>query len=85
MGKEAFKLKTVTPKALRIFSDNGLLNNDNAEFVGSATSVYLNPDKLIELCEAAFDEDFSEVDFEEIDLEKVNRGLRDFLQKALGG
>ncbi len=82
--KNGFKLKPTTPRGLRVLKLHGLLSNDNQEFVNSTTEVYIDPEKLREVCEAVFDEDFSKTDFDEIDLGMVNRGVRDFLLKALG-
>ena len=82
----AYQLKHVSPHAMRVLKEHGLLTNDNREWIGNITEVYLDPSSLKEVCAAVFQDDFSKLDFyKDVDLEKVNRGLRDFLLKALGG
>jgi len=85
MKQPAYKVKRITPRAMRLLKKHGLLANDNGEFVANITEVYLNEPVMREMCEAIFEDDFSNIDFEnDLDLEMVNRGLRDFLQRALG-
>lgn len=85
MGKKELQLKTVTPKALRVLKETGLLENDSKTYTANLLSTYLDIGQLKSVCEACFEGDFSKIDFDEIDLEPISKGIRDFLLKALGG
>lgn len=79
-----FRLKTVTPKALKVLQENGLLAEDTRQVAGRLLKISLAPEQLAQVCEAIFDEDFSGVDWEEFDLSKFTQGYNRFLLQFWG-
>jgi hypothetical protein len=84
MGKTTWKLKKVTPRAMKVLKVNGLLEVDNSKYIGNTIEIFLDDEKLKNVCTAVFDEDFSETDWDDVDLGAVNNGIRNFLSLALG-
>lgn len=82
--KEQFKLKTVTPKALKVLQENGLLAEDTRQVAGRLLKISIAPEQLQQVCEVIFDEDFSGVDWEEFDLSKFTTGYNRFLLQFWG-
>ncbi len=79
---KAFKLKTVTPRALKVYKKHGLLDakKENAEKVGlELFNLFCDEKDLPELLDVTFAEDFSIQDIDEIDLTLVMGGVADFL------
>jgi hypothetical protein len=84
MNFEPTKIKPVTPKALRVYRQLGLLNFENANQLKAQIDIYLESEKLHKLLEVTFQQDFSHTDVDEIDLGKVAQGVTAFLLQLSG-
>lgn len=80
----SFKLKKITPRALKTYKKHGLLNmkSDNSESAEKIFEVYCDDKALAEILDVSFVEQMK--DIENVDLAKVSEGISDFLAQLAG-
>lgn len=81
MTENKLKLKKVTPKALKVYKKNGLLDfkSEDVEIAEKTFDVFCNEKALAEVLEVSFVKDFKDDDLGEVDLALVSAGIQDFL------
>lgn len=79
----SLKMKKVTLGSMKVLVAHGFNKMDNALLGQAVLDVCSDEKKLREICEAIFEDDFSNVDLTTIDLEDVAAGIKSFLQKLL--
>lgn len=79
-----YKTKTITPKALQVYDEMGLLDFDESgNLTKKLIEVYKDTDKLERLLKISFKKDFSDTELEKINLEVVDRSVLNFLGQLL--
>jgi len=75
------KLKKVTPRALKVYKNNGLLDfkSDEVVIAEKTFNVFCDSKALKEILEVSFVKDFKDVDLEEVDLALISEGIQSFL------
>jgi hypothetical protein len=76
------KLARVTPRAMRCLKENGLLTENNLEYVNACAEVFTNEEKLKKLCDVLYEN--PPEDLENVDLGEINSAIRAFFSKAFG-
>ena len=72
-------LKRVTPKALKVLNELGLLDPEKAD--GLSYQIYLDTEKLKRVCDVMFDDKIE--DYENLDLKEFTKGYADFFGQLL--
>lgn len=81
MPEQKLVLKKVTPKALRVYKKNGMLDFKSSDVVIAEKTfdVFCNPKALKDILDVSFVKDFKDVDLEDVDLALVSEGIQSFL------
>lgn len=79
---KTLKLARVTPRAMKVLKENGLLTENNIEYVNACAEVFTNEEKLEKLCGVLFEN--PPEDLENVDLGEINSAVRAFFGKAFG-
>lgn len=81
MSEQKLVLKKVTPKALKIYKKNGLLDfkSDDVVIAEKTFDVFCDEKALAEVLEVSFVKNFKDVDIEDVDLALISEGIQSFL------
>lgn len=85
--KQKLVIKTVTPRALKVYRELGLLNlrAQDLTYSEKIMDIYCDNEMLAKIIEVTFQKKFELKDIEDIDLGMVSRGIRDFLAQLSDG
>ncbi|MDD5231349.1 MAG: hypothetical protein PHC43_08475 [Candidatus Marinimicrobia bacterium] len=85
--KPKFVIKTVTPRALKVYREAGLLNFNSQDLIygEKMMDVYCNTETLEKIIAVTFEKKFEPDQIEDVDLGMVSRGIRDFLAQLSDG
>lgn len=85
--KQKLVIKKVTPRALKVYREIGLLNLNAEEMLlgTKIIDVYCDNEALAKIVAVTFEKKFEPDQIEDIDLGMVSRGIQDFLAQLSDG